>query len=202
VHLGFYSGVTHRSSASDSITFGPAFAYGPSAGIELIRWLRFEIYARFENIPVEIRQGAFDAAAEEYPDTTFEQSDLDSIGLGFRLAPTWMVLEQLGLQAFFDLAWNRFTAAAPSTSGQSEIRSAERAGVGLNYKFGLGMVAEPIPNWLELSAAGSLGTFSGQTGSAYEVLQGFDQNGYIVHLGPLPKFERSLELLFTVALIL
>jgi hypothetical protein len=202
VHLGFYAGVSHRSSASDSISFGPAFAYGPSAAIDLARWLRFEIYARFENIPVDVGQGGFDWEDEKYPDTSFEQSDLDSIGLGFRLAPTWMVLDQLGLQAFFDLAWNRFTAAAPSTSGASEIRSAERAGVGLNYKFGLGVVAEPILDWLELSAAGSIGTFTGQTGTAYEELQGFDQSGYIVHLGPFPKFERSLELLFTVALIL
>ena len=113
-----------------------------------------------------------------------------------------MVLDRLGLQAHFDLAWNRFRAAAPDTSGATEIRSAERAGVGLNYKFGLGVVAEPILNWLELSAAGSIGTYTGQTGSAYEVLQGFDQNGYIVHLAPLPRFDHSLELVFTVALIL
>ena len=202
VHLGFYAGVSHRSSESDRMSYDTAFAFGPSAGIEIMRWLRAEAYARFENIPVRVRPGAFDTGDFTYPDTTFEQPDLDANGLGFRLIPTWMILDQLGVQASFDILWTRFTAAAPSTSGATEVRSAERAGVGLNYKLGLGIVAEPILNWLEVAATGSYGIFTGQTGSAFEVLQGFDQTGNIVHLAPLPRFQNSLELLLTVAIIL
>jgi len=202
VHLGFYAGVSHRSSESDRMNYGTAFAFGPSAGIELWRFLRAEAYARFESFPVEVQKGAFDTGDYTYPDTTFEQPNLDATGLGFRLMPTWMVLDQLGIQASFDVLWTRFTATAPSSSGATEVRSAERAGVGLNYKLGLGVVAEPIPNWLEVMATGSYGIFTSQTGSAFEELQGFDQNGNIVHLAPLPRFQNSLELLFTVALIL
>lgn len=202
VHLGFYAGVSHRSSESDRMSYGTAFAFGPSAGIELWRFLRAEAYARFESFPVDVRKGAFDTGDYAYPDTTFEQPNLDATGLGFRLIPTWMVLDQLGIQASIDVLWTRFTATAPSSSGATEVRSAERAGVGLNYKLGLGVVAEPIPNWLEVMATGSYGIFRSQTGSAFEELQGFDQNGYIVHLAPLPRFQDSLELLFTVALIL
>lgn len=184
------------------MTYHPAFAFGPSAGVELWRWLRAEAYARFETFPVDVRPGGFDTGDYTYPDTTFEQPALDAIGLGFRVLPTWMVLEYVGLQASFDLAWTRFTAAAPSTSGATEIRSAERAGVGLNYKLGLGVVAEPIPNWLELIVRGSYGIFTSQNGSAFEILQGFDQTGNIVHLAPLPRFQNSLDLLFTAAIIL
>ena len=202
VHLGFYAGVSHRSSESERMSYGTAFAFGPSAGIELWRFLRAEAYARFESFPVEVQKGAFDTGDYTYPDTTFKQPNLDATGLGFRLIPTWMVLDQLGIQASLDVLWTRFTATAPSSSGATEVRSAERAGVGLNYKLGLGVVAEPIPNWLELAACGSYGIFKGQTGSAFEELQGFDQDGYIVHLAPLPRFDDSLELLFTVALIL
>jgi len=202
VHLGFYAGVSHRSSDSDRMSYDSAFAFGPSAGIELLRWLRAEAYARFESFPVQVRKGGFDTGDYTYPDTTFEQPNLDATGLGFRLLPTWMVLDQLGIQASLDVLWTRFTATAPSSSGATEVRSAERAGVGLNFKLGLGVVAEPIPNWLEVMATGSYGIFTSQTGSAFEELQGFDQNGYIVHLAPLPRFEDSLELLFTVALIL
>ena len=184
------------------MSYGTAFAFGPSAGVELWRWLRAEAYARFESFPVQVRKGAFDTGDYTYPDTTFEQPNLDATGLGFRLLPTWMVLDQLGIQASLDVLWTRFTATAPSSSGATEVRSAERAGVGLNYKLGLGIVAEPIPNWLEIAATGAYGIFKGQTGSAFEELQGIDQNGYIVHLAPLPRFDDSLELLFTVALIL
>lgn len=184
------------------MTYDPAFAFGPSAGVELWRWLRAEAYARFETFPVKVRPGGFDTGDYTYPDTTFEQPALDATGLGFRLLPTWMLLEYLGLQASFDILWTRFTATAPSSSGATEVRSAERAGVGLNYKLGLGVVAEPIPNWLELAATGSYGIFTSQTGSAFELLQGFDQNGYIIHLAPLPRFENSVELLFTAAIIL
>ncbi|HEY6725348.1 MAG TPA: hypothetical protein VI197_15035 [Polyangiaceae bacterium] len=202
VHLGFYAGVSHRSSESDRVTYDPSFAFGPSAGVELWRWLRAEAYARFESFPVQLRAGAFDTGEYNYPETTFAQPALDATGLGFRLLPTWMVLDRLGVQASFDVMWTRFTATAPSSSGATVVRSAERAGVGLNYKLGLGVVAEPIPDWLELAATGSYGIFTGQTGSAFEVLQAFDQTGHIVHLAPLPRFQNSLELLFTVALIL
>jgi len=202
VHLGFYAGVSHRSSESDRMTYDSAFAFGPSAGVELWHWLRAEAYARFEKFPVEVRPGGFDTGDYTYPDTTFEQPALDATGLGFRLLPTWMVLDHFGVQASFDILWTRFTATAPSSSGATEVRSAERAGVGLNYKLGLGVVAEPIPNWLELAATGAYGIFTSQTGSAFEVLQAFDQTGNIVHLAPLPRFQNSLELLFTVALIL
>jgi hypothetical protein len=38
-------------------------------------------------------------------------------------------------------------------------------------------------------AKGAYGSFTSQTGSAFEVLQGFDQTGNIVHLAPLPRFQ-------------
>lgn len=210
VYLGFYGGAVNRKSEEERISYGTSFAWGVSADVDLIQYLRMGIYMREEKIPVDVEPGGFDTSDFEYPDTSFEQPDLDSIGLGFRVAPNLQLIDRVKAMVFFDLAWTRFTAPAPKSSGAKHIVSSERAGVGLNYKWGLGVLVEPVRDWLEVSAIGSYGIFGSQNGTAFEdkdtaledVLQGFDETGHIVHLAPLPRFERSLELLFTVSLIL
>ena len=201
--LGFYAGAVQRSSEDDRVTYGTSFAFGPSAAVEMFPWLRALAYARFEEIPVEARSGAFDTHEYQYPNTSIEQPTLDSIGVGFRVAPTLVVNARLRIMAAFDIAWNRFKAAPPVTKGNTHVRSAERAGVGLNYKAGLGVAFEPILHWFEISAVGAYGVFTSQDGTAFDdVLQGFDQTGNIVHLAPLPRFERSFELIFSASVIL
>lgn len=203
VVLGVYAGAVHRSSQDDRVTYGTSFAYGPKAAVEIFPWLRTVAYARFEDIPVDARPGAFDTGEYRYPNTSIEQPALDSIGLGFRVEPTLVLNEQWRIMAAFDIAWNRFKAQAPATEGDTHVRSAERAGVGLNYKAGIGLAWEPIVHWLEVSALGEYGVFSSQDGTAFDdVLQGFDQSGYVVHLAPLPRFERSFELTLSVSVIL
>jgi hypothetical protein len=201
--MSMYFGPVYRSSAEERISYGTSIAWGPSATVLVAPWLRVMGYGRLETIPVDARPGAFDTARTSYPDTTIEQDSLDSVGLGVRAAPSVAINDWLRCMAFVDLAWNRFTAQAPRTTGATEVRSAERAGVGLNYKAGLGVSVEPIGNWMDVSLNASYGFFTSQTGSAFKgVLQGFDQTGYIVHLAPLPRFERSFELLLSAGIIL
>lgn len=201
--LGMYVGAAHRTSENQRAAYGTSLVYGPYVGVDVLPWLAVTAYARFEEIPVDVAADGFDTANHQYPDTSFEQESLDSVGLGMRVAPTLALTEQLELLAFFELAWNRFVAGAPTSRGANNVRSAERAGVGLNYKGGLGLTVEPLLDWLQLSLLGSAGVFAHQNGSAFDdVLQGFDRNGEIVHLAPLPRFGRSLELLLAVGGVL
>jgi len=203
VLLGMYFGPFYRSSEEERVSYGTSLAWGPYVGIEIMPWLRVAGYARFEKIPVNAKPGAFDTETDQYPDTSIEQESLDSSGLGIRAAPTWVLNDWLRLSAFADIMWSRFTASPPLTSGATQITSAERAGVGLNYKAGLGVNLEPVRDWLEISLSGSYGAFAGQSGDAFNnVLQGFDQTGNIVHLAPLPKFKRSLDLFLAVGVVL
>ncbi len=205
VVLGMYAGAEHRASEDTRFRYGTSFVYGPFAAVDVLTWLRVTGYTRFETITVDSATDAFDTESDRYPDKDIRQPALDSIGLGLRVAPNLTLGGRVKLMALFDVAWTRFTAAAPVTDGQTHVRSSERAGVGLNYKAGAGVSIEPIPNWLDVSLLGTIGIFSenSQHGTAFDdVLQGFDQDGKIVHLAPLSRFRRSLELLLAVGVIL
>lgn len=202
VQLGAFAGVSQRTSSSDRVGYSAAFAWGFAAEIEPLDWLSVLASVRLAEIPTTIREGGFDVGAERYPTTSFRQPALDLLGLGIGLKPTWVIEERLELYALLNLEWSRFLAKEPRSLGSKAIRSAERTGVGVTYQLGIGIGAEAIKDWLCVSLDARTGVFGQQSGTAFERLQGIDETGNIVHLGPLPRFEHSLDLLLGLSLIL
>lgn len=201
--VGVAGGSVSRSAKHDRVDYGASSSLGPFLGFDPVQWLRVTLYSRFEWIPVDVAPGGFDTESYQYPDTNFEQESLDSIGLGLRVEPSLALTDTLKVMLLLDLAWNRFTAAAPLSRGETQVRTAERAGVNLNPKAGVGIRFEPLQDWLELSASAAYGWYTNQSGTAFDdVLQGIDQTGNIVHLAPLPEFSSSFELLVWLGVIL
>jgi hypothetical protein len=202
LQLGAYAGISQRTSETESIDYAPAFSWGFNAEIEPLSWLAVVASLRLEKIATTIKAGGLDTGDDRYPNTSFEQPALDVLGLGAGLKPQWVILEHFKLYALLNLEWSRFIAKAPKSAGEKSIRSAERTGVGVNYQAGVGASAEPIKDWLNVSLSFRVGSFGQQSGTAFETLQGIDETGNIVHLGPLPRFELSFDVLLGVSLVL
>lgn len=203
VELSLYAGAQYRTPKGNALDYGAALAWGVRAGVYPVPWLAARAYARFAEIPVDVKPGGYDTERTQYPDTVFDQDNLDVFGLGFRLEPGPRLGRRFRVFAILDAAWTRFVAPAPKTRGAQSVRSAERRGVGVDYKFGAGASFEPIEGWMTISADGTYGFITRQTGTAFDdVLQGIDENGSVVHIATLPKFERSIEALLSIGLVL
>lgn len=202
LEVGAFVGIANRPSEGDLVTYGPTVAWGIYARPEIRSWLGVRLYYREESIPVTVDEGGFDTAASDFGKTDFEQDNLHLRSLGALAEPTWVVAPRLRLKALLGIAWLRFTAPAPSSEGEvSEIQTAKRNAVELDYICGLGASFDLIPNWFAVGASFTYGIASQRTGNAHQEIQAFS-GGRRYSLGPLPRFDGVTDLLFNFGLIL
>ncbi len=202
LELGFMAGIANRPSESDQITFGPAVAWGFYARPEIKPWLGVRLYYREEYIPVTVEQGGFNTSTTNFGDTSFDQPSLHLRSLGARAEPTWVVSPRLRLMAVIGIAWLRFVAPSPTSSGELDIETANRSAVELDYVGGLGAAFDIVPHWVSVGASFTYGIPSQRTGNAYSEVQAFDQDGKRHSLGPLPRFDGITDLLFSLGVVL
>ncbi len=200
LEIGAFVGASNRPSEEDSITYGPAVAWGFYARPELRKWLGLRLYYREESIPVTVDRGGFDADTS-FGATDFDQPNLRLRSLGARIEPTWVAAPRLRVMAVIGVSWLRFVAPGATSEGEYELRTADRSAVELDFQGGVGASYELLPDWLTIGAQFMYGIASQRTGTAYEDVQAFS-DGKRYTMGPLPRFDGVTDLLFSLGLIL
>jgi opacity protein-like surface antigen len=131
---------------------------------------------------------------------TTDQPMLKITQLGLRVEPTLR----------FSRAWAGYLGAgitwghveAPETVTAPRLRSFDRTAVHVGYEGAIGIAYEPLVDWIvfDLSLAGAwLGK---QTGTAYDTVQAFSEDGHRTQLGGLPHFDGVMRVMFGVGLVL
>jgi hypothetical protein len=188
VELGLDSGLARRPAQGEDATYGTGVLWGGHVRLPLASWLGFRATAAQSAHSVTFRNGALGLAS-----TQLSQPDLVTLLVSARFEPTWKLSHLVSLWAGPEISWIRSTASEPTTRGRLVVRTADRRSVGIELGGSLGAVFEVIPNWMVLGT--SVGAFSvlDQGGSLYDRVQGFDQNGHMLELGPYPKFAGSFR---------
>jgi hypothetical protein len=199
--LGAFVGASNRPSEEDSITYGPAVAWGFYARPLLRKWLALRLYYREESIPVTVERGGFDTKTSSFGATDFDQPNLRLRSLGARIEPIWTPAPRLQLMAVIGISWLRFVAPGATSEGEFELRTADRSAVELDFQGGVGATFELVPDWLVIGAQFMYGIASQRTGTAYENVQAFS-GGKRYSMGPLPRFDGVTDLLFSLGVIL
>ncbi|HEY5960548.1 MAG TPA: hypothetical protein VIV60_28540 [Polyangiaceae bacterium] len=123
-------------------------------------------------------------------------------------------ITQLGLRAEptlrFSRAWSSYLGAGitwarvevPEAVTSPRLRSLDRSGVHVGYEGALGLAYEPIVDWIvfDLSVVGAL--LGKQTGTAYDTVQAFSDDGRRTEVGGLSHFDGVIRLMFGVGLVL
>jgi hypothetical protein len=197
VDVGPDVGIAFRPADGDSVSYGAAFSYGLHARVEVLRWLGVRALVLRSNHSVEVPRGGLGLA-----DTEIDHPDIELNLLGIRVEPTWVLDPRLRLWAGLGAGWAFMETEAPTTSGALELQSAGRDGVIVEFSGALGATLDVIPDWLTASIALSAGTVTGQTGDIFRSMQGFDQNGRMLHISPLPHFASTYSAVLGVGLLL
>jgi hypothetical protein len=200
LEIGTFVGAANRPSEGGLITYGPSVAWGFYARPVLRKWLGLRLYYREESIPVTVEPGGFNTTTE-FVNTEFDQPNLRLRSLGARIEPTWVVSPRLQLMAVIGISWLRFVAPGATSTGEFNLRTADRSAVELDFQGGLGASFELVPDWLTIGAQFAYGIASQRTGTAYQDVQAFS-DGKRYTMGPLQRFDGVTDLLFNLGLIL
>ncbi len=204
---GAFVGVTYRPSGSSEITYRPGVAYGGYLRPEIASWMHVRLFYRQESIGVDVEPGGYDVEGIGLG-LEFEQPNITLVNLGFRVEPTWVVHPRFRVHAIVGWSWLGFRVPMPTAPGYNEHEDGEdgiggtRSAVQTEFTFGLGSSLDIIPNWLDVGLDVSYSLPAGQTGSVYEKPLQIVVDGEIAHLKPLPKFKNSMDLIFSIGLIL
>ena len=199
VELGAHVGMEYLPARGSALSYGPGFAWGGHARIEIAPWMGFRISFTQSSQPVSVPDGALGLQSG----TRIDQPDLSVLLLRARIEPTWVVSPRLRLWAGIGAGWGRVSAPALTTSGtQADLNAAQRKGVMLEFSGGLGGSFDVIPNWLAASLMVSGGFLTNQTGEVFTSSQAFTADGHRTQLAGLPHFSSSLSALFGVSVLL
>ena len=197
VDIGPDVGIWLRPADDSEVSYGAAFSYGGHARIEVLRWLGVRAFVMHSQHSVDVPRGGLGLA-----DTEVDHPDIALTLLGIRAEPTWVVHPRLRLWTGLGGGWAFLETDAPSTSGALEVQSSSRDGVIVELSAALGATAELVPDWLTASIVLSTGVVTGQTGDIFKTLQGFDQNGRMLHLSALPEFASAHSVSLGAGLLL
>ncbi len=196
--VGAFVGWVHRPSGTERIRYRPGVAYGGYLRAEVASWFAVRIFYREERIPVEVSPGGFDYAGVSH-DRAFQQENLEVVNLGALAEPMWVVHPRFRLRGIVGWSWMGFRAPIPNAPDTDF--GGHRSGVATNFTLGAGLSFDIIKNWWDVGVNASYSIVGNQTGSAFEPTQ-IVLDGAITHLAPLPEFQNSTDILFTMGLIL
>ena len=197
MQLGVDVGAVRRPAKGSRASYGTGLAIGGHAWIRLAEWVGLRLLVIASRHSITIREGGLgvDGSRVVHP-------DLETMFMASRLEPTWDVSQHVRVWAGPMLGWGRLAAPEPRIEGTRQVRTADRHGVMLvgGLEFGASYVV--IPNWLTFESSLGSALMLEQSGSMFEEIQGFDQDGHRLFVEPLPKFTSSHQLLVGVSLLL
>lgn len=195
--FGLDTGLARRPAQGTDVSYGTGILWGGHVRLPLASWLGFRATAANSQHRVTLRRGALGLA-----NTEVHQPDLSTLVVSARLEPTWQVSRSVSLWAGPEIGWTRTSADEPTTRGDLVVRTAARHAVGIELGGSGGALFEVVPNWILMGM--SVGTFfvMDQGGSLYDRVQGFDQDGHMLHVGPYPKFAGSFRTLVGIGVLL
>jgi len=200
--------------APSEITYLPAPAWGVHLHWAIFSWLRLHPYFLDAHHSIDIPAGALRADGSPSAPPISDQATLSEVVaetfvFGAKLAPTLNVTDRLRGWISVGVGWGRFAFSSitvtentvPTDSGGTyEVR--ERAGVFVEFPFGLGMSFDVIPRWLAVEYEFSAAPVVGQSGTAHETFQAVDEAGTIRNVGAFGAIEASFVNALGLSLIL
>lgn len=146
------------------------------------------------NQPLSVKGAALSA------DATVYQPTLDVLRMHMRLEPTWHYTEQLSLYLGLGLGWSRLVVPEPTTTPR--LASVARDGVFVGYEGALGAAIEPFRDWMVVDISFGASYLANQTGSAFQKIQAFTNDGHRTSLEGLSKFGLGYRMSLGVGLVL
>ena len=137
---------------------------------------------------VTLRDGALGTQ-----EARIDQPGLEVLSMQAGLEPTWSPVRHVRLWAGPWMGWGRVTAPEPRIEGPLRVRSAERYGVILEAGLGFGTTYEILPRWLTLNTTLGAGLMADQSGTVFQQVQGFDDEGHRVFVDGLPRFSGCFQ---------
>ncbi len=195
--LGPLVGTLYRGAEGGDVSYSWGVSYGGYARVELWRWIAVRLLVTRSEHSVAIRRGSFGL-----PDSSIEQDDFSLLEMAARLEPTWTVAPRLRVRGAAGMGWSRISVPAPRSEGALQIRGAERFGVMVDATLGAAASYDVILHRLAVDLSVDGGLVWGETGSAFERSQVFDQEGRRHYVGGLPEFNGTFSVLLGVGLVL
>ncbi len=197
VEVGPRVGVRYYLAEGEASSYQPAFAVGGYARAKLLPFLHLRGYIERAWVPVDLPSSSLGI-----PDAALDQGSLSLLVFGATLEPTWVINDRFSAWFAAGAEWGRYTAPEPESSGSVQVRTSKRRALLVNYMVGLGAAVELMPDWVVLSANYNIGLVSTESGSAYDSIQAFDQNGQMLRLAPLSKFEFGMSAFLNIGVLL
>jgi hypothetical protein len=197
IQLGLDIGAVRRPAVGSKVSYGTGLAIGGHARVRIVQWLGLRLMVTGSRHSLTIRDGGLGVNGARV-----SQPELETMFMASRLEPTWELSRHLRVWAGPMLGWGRSTAPEPRIEGVGRVRTADRFGVMLAGGLELGAAVVVIPDWLLLDTSVGSALMFEQSGSMFEQIQGFDQDGHRLFVDPLPKFTSSHQFLFGLSLLL
>lgn len=199
VELGVDAGVASRPSKGVLVHYGPSWAVGGHARVNLARWLGGRVHARFEGNSVTFDDGALGLPSG----THYDSPNFHRLVLGFALEPTFTPIPPLDLWLGLGLSWSRTTVGMLHTSGAETVVLPIRSAVFVEFPVSIGVRYHVIPRRLVLNLMGSVSFLTNQSGRLESDYDTPGASGLtLVPVGGFPAFGTSFAALAGVGVLL